>query len=165
MNLIVARAEALTKGSTTERMLRNQPRKREQSHATFSWVVWLDHREAKIFEFNPDDVQKFVIHAQGEPARHIHHKAGSIGTGHAEEDGHYYHEVAEALAPLGEVLLVGPGQAKTALMKHLEEHDPKIATKVVGIETADHPTDGEVVASARKYFKAKDRELPQRSKS
>ena len=131
----------------------------------FHAVVWLDHREAKVYEFNPDDVQKFVIHAQGEPARHIHHKAGSLGSGHTAEDAHYYHEIAEALAPLGEVLVVGPGQAKTALLKHLEAHDPKVASKIVGVESANHPSDGEVVAHARKYFKAKDRELPQRSKS
>lgn len=131
----------------------------------FHAVVWLDHREAKVYEFNPDDVQKFVIHAQGEPARHIHHKAGSLGSGHTTEDAHYYHEIAEALAPLGEVLVVGPGQAKTALLKHLEAHDPKVASKIVGVESANHPSDGEVVAHARKYFKAKDRELPQRSKS
>ena len=131
----------------------------------FHAVVWLDHREAKVYEFNPDDVQKFVIHAQGEPARHIHHKAGSIGSGHTTEDSHYYHEIAEAMAPLGEVLVVGPGQAKTALLKHLEAHDPKVASKIVGVENANHPSDGEVVAHARKYFKSKDRELPQRSKS
>ena len=129
----------------------------------FHAVVWLDHREAKVYEFNPDDVEKFVIHAKGDPARHIHHKAGSVGTGHTAEDGHYYHEIAEALAPLGEVLLVGPGQAKTALMKHLEAHDPKIASKIVAVENADHPSAGEVVAHAPKYFKSKDRELPQRS--
>lgn len=131
----------------------------------FHAVVWLDHREAKIYEFNPDDVQKFVIHAQGEPARHIHHKAGSIGAGHAKEDEHYYHEIAQALAPVGEALLVGPGTAKSALMKHLHAHDPRTAAKIVGVENADHPTDGEIVTFARKYFKAKAHMLPQRPQS
>jgi hypothetical protein len=45
------------------------------------------------------------------------------------------------------------------LIKHLHAHDPKIADKVVGVETIDHPTDGQLVAYARKYFVAKDRML------
>jgi len=128
----------------------------------FHAIVWLDHREAKVYEFNPDDVQKFVIHAKGDPAHHIHHKAGSIGSGHAKEDDHYFHSIAEALAPVGEALIVGPGTAKSALMKHLQTHDAKIAAKIVAVESADHPTDGEVVALARKHFKATDQMRPQR---
>ena len=31
--------------------------------------------------------------------------------------------------------------------------------KVIGLETVDHPSDGQLVAYARKYFKAKDQML------
>ena len=31
--------------------------------------------------------------------------------------------------------------------------------KVIGVETVDHPSDGQLVAFARKYFVAKDRML------
>lgn len=127
----------------------------------FHAVVWIDHREAKVFEFNPGDVQKLVIHAHSH-ARQVHHKAGALGAGHAKEDESFYHAVAEAIAPVQEVLVVGPGSAKTALLKHLHRHDPAVADKVVGVESADHPTDGQIVAHARKYFEAKDRMLPQR---
>lgn len=127
----------------------------------FHAVVWIDHREAKVFEFNAEDVQKLVIHSHS-PAKHLHHKAGALGAGHAAEDAAFYHAVAEALAPVQEVLVVGPGSAKTALLKHLAAHDPKIAAKVLGVESADHPSDGQIVAHARKYFEAKDRTLPQR---
>lgn len=127
----------------------------------FHAVVWIDHREARVFEFSADDVQKSVIHPHA-PKHQVHHKAGSLGAGHAKEDQHYYHEVAEALTHAGEILIVGPGQAKTMLMKHLHAHDPKVAEKVVAIETVDHPSDGQVVAHARKYFDAADRMTPQR---
>jgi hypothetical protein len=33
---------------------------------------------------------------------------------------------------------------------------------IVGAETVDHPRDGELVAHARRYFKAEDRMLPQK---
>jgi hypothetical protein len=62
----------------------------------------------------------------------------------------------------GEVLIVGPGLAKGELVKHLGSHDPVWRKKIVGVETVDHPTDKEVVAHARKYFRVEDRLRPQR---
>ena len=38
---------------------------------------------------------------------------------------------------------------------------PQKLHKVIGIETVDHPGDGQLVAYARKYFVAKDRMLAQ----
>jgi stalled ribosome rescue protein Dom34 len=127
----------------------------------FHAVVWLDHREAKVFEFTADDVAKLVINAE-HPAKHIHHKSGSVGPGHAKEDENYYHGVADALAKAGEILIVGPGQAKTALFKHLHAHDREVAAKVAAVETVDHPSDGQIVAYARKYFDRRDRTTAQR---
>ena len=39
------------------------------------------------------------------------------------------------------------------------ENPQSTAEKVVGVETVDHPSDGQLVAYARKYFVAKDRML------
>ncbi|MBI1238184.1 MAG: translational machinery protein [Alphaproteobacteria bacterium] len=124
-------------------------------------VVWIDHREARVFPFNAEEVDKLVIHAHN-PAHQIHHKAGVLGSGHAAEDQAFYHAVAQALSTVHEALIVGPGQAKTALLKHLARHDPQIADKIVAVETVDHLSDGQVVAFARKYFVAADRMRPQR---
>jgi hypothetical protein len=55
-----------------------------------------------------------------------------------------------------EILIVGPGSAKLDLMKHATKHDHSIAEKVVGIETVDHPTDGQLLAYAKKYFAKAD---------
>ncbi|MBM3489009.1 MAG: hypothetical protein FJX68_00945 [Alphaproteobacteria bacterium] len=57
--------------------------------------------------------------------------------------------------------MVGPGTAKLALMRHLHGHAPAVERKVVAVETVDHPSDGQVVAYARKYFDAADRMRPQ----
>ena len=48
-------------------------------------IVWIDHREARVFHFNVADVDQLVLHPHN-PTRHIHHKANSIGSGHAAED-------------------------------------------------------------------------------
>ena len=126
----------------------------------FHCIVWLDHREAKLFAFGSEAVEPQVIRAAG-GARHLHHHAGSIGSGHNSPDRHFLEAVAQALAPAGEILVVGPGQAKNELMAHLAEQHPALAAKVVKVETVDHPTDGQIVAIARKTFKAIDRMLPQ----
>lgn len=46
-----------------------------------------------------------------------------------------------------------------AHVKHIHSHEPALVRKVVGVETVDHPSDGQLVAYARKYFLAKDQML------
>jgi hypothetical protein len=123
-------------------------------------VVWIDHREARVFHFTPTDVERLVLHPD-HPTRHIHHKANSIGSGHAAEDHAYLQAVAESIADAGAVLIAGPANAKIELVRHIREHNPKQMSEIVGVETVDHPSDAQFVAYARKYFKATDRMLPQ----
>jgi hypothetical protein len=119
-------------------------------------VVWIDHHEARVFHFNPTDVDQLVLHPNN-PTRHIHHKANSIGSGHAAEDQDFLHHVTEAFADAGAVLITGPANAKTELVKHIHHHDPKLMNIIAGVETVDHPRDGALVAHARAYFKVEDR--------
>jgi hypothetical protein len=55
-----------------------------------------------------------------------------------------------------EILIVGPSTAKIAFKKHLHRRQPALAKKVVAVETLNHPSEGELLAYARKYFKAVD---------
>jgi stalled ribosome rescue protein Dom34 len=131
-----------------------------QSH--YHAVIWIDHHEARIFHFTPTDVEKLTLHPD-RPTKHIHHKANSMGSGHAAADHDYLQAVAEAVADARAVLITGPANAKTELLKHIRERDPKVADTIVGVETVDHPSDGQLIVHAKKYFKAADRMLPQRS--
>ena len=45
------------------------------------------------------------------PNSHVHHDPAAVER--------YYHEVAKALASATEILVVGPGSAKLALIKHV----------------------------------------------
>lgn len=119
-------------------------------------VVWIDHREARVFHFSPTEVDKLVLHPD-HPTKHIHHKAGSIGSGHATGDHEFLQAVAQSVADAGAILIAGPGAAKNELVAHIEKHDPKLKKLIAGVETVDHPSDGQLVAHARKYFKAEDR--------
>lgn len=123
-------------------------------------VVWIDHHEARVFHFSPTDVERLVVHPNN-PTRHIHHKANSIGSGHALEDQQFLHAVAESIADAGAILIAGPANAKTELIKHIHQHDPKLMNAIAGVETVDHPSDAQLVAYARKYLKVTDRMQPQ----
>jgi hypothetical protein len=127
----------------------------------FHAVVWIDHHEARVFHFSPTDVERLVLHPD-HPTKHIHHKANSIGSGHAAEDHAFLQAVAQSIADAGAVLVTGPANAKTELVKHISQHDPSLMKIIVGVETVDHPSDGQLVAYARRYFKAEDRMLPQK---
>ena len=121
-------------------------------------LVWLDHVEAHVMHISPDDVERSVVHPK--KAHHkLHARAGTLGDGRAPEDQDYYHRVVLALQGATEILIVGPAQAKLQLLKHIHAHDPALVSKVVGVETVDHPSDGQLVDYARKYFRAKDRML------
>jgi len=124
-------------------------------------VIWIDHHEARVFRFSPTDVERLVLHPD-HPTRHIHHKANSIGSGHAAEDHAYLQAVADSTADAGAVLIAGPANAKTELVKHIHQHSPKLMGAIVGVETVDHPSDAQLLAYARKHFEATDRMQPQR---
>jgi hypothetical protein len=70
-------------------------------------VIWIDHHEARVFHFSPTDVEKLVLHPD-HPTRHIHHKANSIGSGHAAEDHNFLQAIVGSVADAGAVLITGP---------------------------------------------------------
>jgi stalled ribosome rescue protein Dom34 len=90
-------------------------------------VVWIDHTEARIFHVHPDDAR------------------------------HFFDEVGRSLDGIDSVLIVGPASAKHEFFKFAQEKHTLLVSKIVGVETSDHPTGGEIVAHARRYFKASDR--------
>ena len=126
----------------------------------FHAVVWIDHREARVFHFNPTDVEKLVLHPD-HPTKHIHHKANSIGSGHVAADNEFLHAVAQAVADAGAVLITGPASTKAELVKHIDQHDHALMKLIAGVETVDHPSDAQLVAFARHYLAATDRMQPQ----
>jgi len=119
-------------------------------------IVWLDHAEAHVIHFTPESAESEVIKTQSKHS-HLHTKSGIPGSGHAAENAPYFNDVASALKGSLEILIVGPGNEKLALLKHLQKNQHDVAEKVVSVETVDHPTDGQLLAYARKYFVKADR--------
>ncbi|MBL6612778.1 MAG: translational machinery protein [Reyranella sp.] len=123
------------------------------AHTPTNAVVWLDHREAKIFLVTPEDLEKQRIKA-GTPHRQVHHKANELGSGHVRDDRKFFEAILAELENADHWLMVGPGETKKELDKYLDQHAEELKRKLLGVETSDHPTDGELLAHARKLFKA-----------
>jgi len=118
----------------------------------FHAVVWLDHSQAKVFHIGLTGADELTLHPHLQ-TKHLHHKANTMGSGHAAPDKHFLEEIANALNDAGEILIIGPANAKTELAKHLREKHPAIGQRIVAVEAADHPTDRQIVAYAKQHFK------------
>ena len=114
-------------------------------------VVWIDHRIAKIFYLGLDAADERAIHADLEN-QHLHHKANTIGSGKAHDDPTFFPRIDEALEHCEAVLLAGPGNEKTLLLKHLKEGHRSSKRSELRAEPSDHPTDREIIALGRHHF-------------
>jgi stalled ribosome rescue protein Dom34 len=113
-------------------------------------IVFIDGEHAKFFHLNPGKIETQVI-------KKSHHATHTAGTNHDEHSKQFYHEVAAQLKSSSEILIIGPGVAKSQFKHHLENHHhADIAKKVVGVENADHPTDAQIKAAGRQFFKTYD---------
>lgn len=126
--------------------------------SSFRAIVWIDHAQARVIRFDRETSATSVIRPDG-GTPHLHHKANSTGDGHLPEDQAYLHLVGKAIAGVDSVLVAGPANAKLELMKHLARHDPLLLEKVSGVQTLDHPTDGQLLDLARRHFRLSDRGL------
>ena len=115
-------------------------------------AVWMDEHEAKIFRIEPEGFDEATLSA---PYHHIHrHPKDQLARTHNHPDDRhrYFLEVAKTLAEADHILLTGPSVAKRQFLRHLQEHDPAVEAKIVGVENVDHPSDAQFVAHARAYF-------------
>lgn len=120
-------------------------------------AVWLDHKEAHIFHITEDSSDKTTIMVAPHHVHHKHGKGYESTKDHHEEAKRFHHDIATSLEGSKEILVVGPSTAKLEFIRYVHKHDHALEPKIVGIETVDHPTDGQLVAYAKSYFKLSDR--------
>jgi stalled ribosome rescue protein Dom34 len=115
-------------------------------------LVWIDQKEARIVEVDADKVDESLLHS---PRAHVHrhaHEQDLRVRNHPDDEHQYFHDVARALDDRGQVLLVGPSKTKLHFFRYVQQHDHALAGRIVGIESADHPTDAQLVAHLRDHF-------------
>jgi stalled ribosome rescue protein Dom34 len=119
-------------------------------------VVWIDHKEARIFRVHPESADESRI-LSPQHQIHRHPKGRGEPREHPDDARTFFGDVARGLGGVDSVLIVGPASAKHEFFKFMHENHQPLVSKIVGVETADHPTGGEIVARARSYFKVSDR--------
>jgi stalled ribosome rescue protein Dom34 len=115
-------------------------------------IVWIDHKEARLFEVEAAVVDPTVVKARG-PHIHRHAKDEEVRIrNHADDEHRFFRQVAQALQGDAAVLVVGPSKAKLHFFRYVQQHERALEPRIVGIETVDHPTDAQLVARLRDYF-------------
>jgi len=115
-------------------------------------VVWIDHKKARVFALDEGAVSPSLVNA---PGAHIHRhpKEQEVRVrNHPDDEHRFFHDVARALEGSAEILLVGPAKTKLHFLRYVQRHEHALEPKIVGIETANHPTDAQLMAYLRDYF-------------
>jgi hypothetical protein len=124
-------------------------------------AVWIDHNEARVFHVDASAFDETTIVS---PKAHtqLHRRSGpGAESGHRTVgDRHFYEAVTTAIADAQAILVVGPSTAKLELLRHLHKHAHHVESKIVGVETVDHPTDRQIADHARHYFGIADQARP-----
>jgi stalled ribosome rescue protein Dom34 len=119
-------------------------------------VVWIDHQKATVWQFTSTEQTSTHVHSH-EQNRHVHNRKSTHGGHKSPADRHFFDDAAQALEGAHEILLIGPAQTKQEFATYLRDKHPQLGRAIVAVESADHPTDAEVLAYARRHFTALDR--------
>jgi hypothetical protein len=110
----------------------------------FYAVVWTDHQSAQILQFDAEHVQAQKVRA------HTHYTAQHGSTVRSQHE--FFGEVCDALDGVAEILITGSHTAIADFRHYADKHRPQTATRIVGYEVVDHPSNNQLVALARKSF-------------
>jgi hypothetical protein len=114
------------------------------SHA----VLWLDHHHADVLQFNNDEVRsQKVADSPHDTGQH----QSDVRTQHE-----FFGSVCDALAGIAMVLVTGSHMSQANFRHYVEKHRAHLMPQLVGWETVNQPTEGELVALGKKFFHAHD---------
>jgi stalled ribosome rescue protein Dom34 len=118
-------------------------------------IVFLDHHQARIFHLDGTNKSDLKLKEAGKrETDNRHHTDGKKPSHEA-----FFHAIAQGLKGANEILVVGPGTAKSEFKHHLEQHDAAVDQHVVAVESVDHPSEPQLLALAKRRFKAIDQWL------
>ena len=115
----------------------------------FHAVVWTDHNHAQILQFDAEHIESQKVKAH---STHARQHGGVVRTEHE-----FFAHVCDAFKAVPEVLVTGSHQSLADFKHYVEKHRPAELKRIVGWEAVNHPTDGQLVAQARQYFRKYDR--------
>lgn len=126
--------------------------------------LWIDHRKATLVGVTAQGEEIGLIISKAE--KQLRRSGDSPLRGSLEPSyippsdsrqraltGHlniYYDAVIASIRNAEAILIFGPGEAKNELRKRLKHHN--LGERIVGLETVDTMTEGQIGAKVRMYF-------------
>jgi stalled ribosome rescue protein Dom34 len=115
-------------------------------------AVWIDGEEARVFHVRKKGFDEATVHSPKHRV-HLHPKDDLTRTrNHPDDERHFFRELAGTLKDADRILVLGPSTAKLLFLRYLHQSDPGLEARIIGLETADHPSDGQIAAHVRRYF-------------
>ena len=115
-------------------------------------AVWMDGEEARVFHVRKKGFDEATVHSPKHSV-HRHPKHDLTRThNHPGDERSFFRELARVLKDADRILVLGPSIAKLRFFRYLHGSDPALAARIIGLETADHPTDGQIAVHVRRYF-------------
>lgn len=126
-------------------------------------VVVIDHHSAHIYRDQGGSLPKDEITIEPYDPHHFHHHLVHRKEAHYQgervpEELSFYEEVAAALLPANEIVLIGHGIGKSSavdvLAEYLKKHHGELSRRITAIETADLSalTEPQVEAIAKQHM-------------
>jgi hypothetical protein len=126
--------------------------------------LWIDHRKARILTITEkgEDMKEIVsdvekqLRRSGDSPLEGNYESSQVPADNRRQRAFtgelniYYDEVIACIRDAESILIFGPGEAKDELKKRLEGHH--LGGRIVGIETVDKMTDGQIAAKIRQHF-------------
>ena len=123
--------------------------------------LWIDHRKTIIVALSneAEEIKRITSHLEKD-AQPSGGWVAHSGRDYKSEDlqdrrfmGHlniYYDEVISFIRDAESIWILGPGEAKGELKKHMESKG--LQGRIVGVETVDEMTEPQIAAKVRQYF-------------
>ena len=107
-------------------------------------IALVDHHKAEILQFDAEHLQAQKVKSH---SHHTRQHGSEVRTEHE-----FFGQVCDALTGITEVLVAGSHGAQSDFRHYVEKHRPAVMKQIVGWETVDHPTEGQLLALAKKHF-------------
>lgn len=91
-------------------------------------VVWVDVEHARLIHFSDDRMKREVLRPPD-----LENIVAGIESAHR-------------------VLILGPDAERLKLYEELRQHHPNLATKVIGCDVSDIPSDDQIAGHVSRYF-------------
>lgn len=112
-------------------------------------VLWLDTEHAKVFKISAESVEKKEVKLHGKSHSNSHQESHKDNL-----ELQFFKEVCTTIGNVEELLVFGPGMAKTHFRTFLEKnHKNDLYKHLVGVEPLDSMTDNQILETSRKFFK------------